>query len=178
MAEPIKQIKRIELSEEEIREQELRELEDTLLNNKDAIMESMNIIHNMHEKGVLNLLSGLFGQGDKVLNTLVQSADKPEATNTIKNLLLLLGTAGLIDVKQLEPLLLRFGAGIERVAEEEDKDSKTGILDLFRAMKDPEINRSLTILMTFLKGMGQDSENLQKDMQPEEEQKEPGKTRN
>ena len=31
-------------------------------------------------------------------------------------------------------------------------------LDLLRTLKDPEVNRSLTILITFLKGMGKDTD--------------------
>ncbi|HEY4551660.1 MAG TPA: DUF1641 domain-containing protein [Bacillaceae bacterium] len=163
MAKAIKKIEPITLSPEEMKQQELAELGDALLKHKDAVLETLNVIGAMHERGILELLSGLFGQGEKVLHILVKAADKPENMNTIKNLLLMMGTMGMINVKQLEPLLLKLNSGIARVAETRDNDEeKTGFLDLARALKDKEINRSVTLLLNFLKGMGEETEHLEK----------------
>ena len=159
MAKAIKQIKRIEVSEEEKRANDLKEIEDALIENKDALLETLNVVGGMKERGILTLLNGLFGEGDRVLKVLVDLLNVPENTTALKNLMLLFGAAGKINVQDLEPLLLKVNAGIENVAEHSEGTEKTGYLDLLRALKDPEINRSLTILMTFLKGMGKDTEN-------------------
>ena len=159
MAKAIKQIKRIEVSEEEKRANDLKEIEDALIENKDALLETLNVVGGMKERGILNLLNGLFGEGDRVLKVIVDLLNVPENTTALKNLMLLFGAAGKINVQDLEPLLLKVNAGIENVAEHSEGMEKTGYLDLLRALKDPEINRSLTILMTFLKGMGKDTEN-------------------
>jgi uncharacterized protein YjgD (DUF1641 family) len=159
MAKAIKQIKRIEISEEEKRANDLKEIEDALIENKDALLETLNVVGGMKERGILTLLNGLFGEGDRVLKVLVDLLNVPENTTALKNLMLLFGAAGKINVQDLEPLLLKVNAGIENVAEHSEGTEKTGYLDLLRALKDPEINRSLTILMTFLKGMGKDTEN-------------------
>jgi uncharacterized protein YjgD (DUF1641 family) len=165
MAKAIKKVQRLNLSEEQQRTKDLREVEDALISNKKAILETMDIMNHMQDKGVLALLNGLFGQGDKVLDIAVKAMDKPENTNTMKNLLLLLGTLGLINVKQLEPFLLKVNSGIARVAEYKDTDERTGYFDLVRSLKDPEINKAITILMQFLKGMGQDVEAYEKTTQ-------------
>lgn len=180
MAEPINRINRLEISEEEKRRMELEEIEDALLENKEAIMQTMKLMKNMNDRGAIEMASALFGQGDKVMHTLVETLDKPESTNSIKNVLLLMGTAGLINVKQLEPLLIRLDAGIAQVAEaEESADKKTGVIDLFKALRDPEINRSITLLLSFLRGMGGTTGELREEMQPEgEEEQAHGKTRN
>ncbi|QHA93428.1 DUF1641 domain-containing protein [Bacillus sp. N1-1] len=159
MAKAIKQIKRIEISEEEKRANDLKEIEDALIENKDALLETLNVVGGMKERGILTLLNGLFGEGDRVLKVLVDLLNVPENTTALKNLMLLFGAAGKINVQDLEPILLKVNAGIENVAEHSEGTEKTGYLDLLRALKDPEINRSLTILMTFLKGMGKDTEN-------------------
>ncbi|TLS36870.1 DUF1641 domain-containing protein [Pseudalkalibacillus caeni] len=162
MAKAIKKIHKLELTEEEKKKKDLEEVEDALVKNKEAILESLEVINHMHERGITSLLNGMFGQGDKVLDIMVKAADKPENTNTIKNLLLMLGTLGMINVKQLEPILLKVDAGIANMSKEPDTDEKTGYFDLVRSLKDPEINRAITLILSFLKGMGQETTPMQK----------------
>jgi uncharacterized protein YjgD (DUF1641 family) len=97
--------------------------------------------------------------------------DKPENTNTLKNLLLLSGSLGMINVKQLEPFLLKLNSGVARVAEYKDTEEKTGYFDILRSLKDPEINKSITILLQFLKGMGQDTQHYEKTNQETHKQR-------
>ncbi|WP_377887662.1 DUF1641 domain-containing protein [Alkalihalobacillus sp. R86527] len=154
MAKAIKSIKKIELTEEEKRAQDLKEIEDALIDNKEALLETLDVVGHMKERGVISLLNGMFGEGDRVLKVLVDLLSTPENTMAIKNLMLLVGALGRINVKELEPLIERLNNGIENVSENEEIEHKTGYLDLIKALKDPEINRSLSILLLFLKGMG------------------------
>jgi uncharacterized protein YjgD (DUF1641 family) len=171
MAKAITKIQHIELSEEQRRKMDLEEIETALLDNKEAILQSLDIVRHMNDRGVLSLLSGLFSEGDKVLNVLVKAADKPEATNTLKNLLLMVGVLGTINVQQLEPLLLKLNSGIARVAEYKDnEDEKLGYFDIVRSLKDPEINNALSLLFEFLKGMGEDTSGLERTTQLPEDQ--------
>lgn len=171
MAKAITKIQHIELSEEQRRRMDLEEIETALLDNKEAILKSLDIVRHMNDRGVLSLLSGLFSEGDKVLNVLVKAADKPEATNTLKNLLLMVGVLGTINVQQLEPLLLKLNSGIARVAEYKDnEDEKLGYFDIVRSLKDPEINNALSLLFEFLKGMGEDTSGLERTTQLPEDQ--------
>ncbi|WP_270180149.1 DUF1641 domain-containing protein [Alkalihalobacillus sp. CinArs1] len=156
MAKAIKSIKKIELTEDEKRAIDLKEIEDALIDNKEALLETLEVVGHMKDRGVISLLNGMFGEGDRVLKVLVDLLSTPENTMAIKNLMLLVGALGRINVKELEPLIDRLNNGIENVADNEDNDHKTGYLDLFKALKDPEINRSLSMLLLFLKGMGDD----------------------
>ena len=125
MAKAIKQIRRIELSEEEKRANDLKEIEDALIDNKEALLETLNVVGGMKERGILTLLNGLFGEGDRVLKVIVDLLNVPENTTALKNLMLLFGAAGKINVEDLEPLLLKVNAGIENVAEHSEDDKKT-----------------------------------------------------
>lgn len=167
MANATTKITKLELSEEDKRKRDLREVEDALVSNKTAILESLKLMQHMQDRGILPLLNGLLGQGDKVLHVLVKAMDKPENTNTLKNMLLMLGVLGTINVQQLEPLLIKLNKGVERVAEAKDTNKKTGYLDMVRALKDPEINRALTLMLTFLKGVGEETEHMEKNKQQE-----------
>jgi uncharacterized protein YjgD (DUF1641 family) len=167
MAKAVKTIKRIELTEEEIHRREVQEIEDALINHKDALLEVLQIVQHMQDKGILAMLRGLFGQGEAVLDVLVKKMNHPETTNFIKNILLMAGTLGTIDVKQLEPVILKVNSGIAMLADKRDENEKeqTGYFDLIRSIKDPDVNRSITMLLTFLKGMGQDTAHNERNTQ-------------
>lgn len=170
MAKAIKQIERIQISEEDQRNRDLREVEDALVRNKEAILESLGVIQHMHDRGLISLMSGLFAEGDKILKILVKKADTKETANTLKNMLLMVGVLGTLNVKQLEPILLKVNAGVARVAEKKDDDETIGYFDIFRSLKDPEINRSIALIFEFLKGMGTDTSKLERTTQLPEHQ--------
>ncbi|MED1201649.1 DUF1641 domain-containing protein [Heyndrickxia acidicola] len=175
MAKAVKTIKRIELTEEEIRKNEIKQIEDALLSHKDAVLEVLQIVQHMQDKGILAILRGLFGQGEQVLDVIVKKMNHPETTNFIKNILLMAGTLGTVDVKQLEPVILKVNSGIARLAEkrneDENRNEQTGYFDLIRSIKDPDVNRSITMLLTFLKGMGQDTAHNERNTQEPHRQK-------
>ncbi|WP_100398917.1 DUF1641 domain-containing protein [Bacillus sp. FJAT-44742] len=162
MAKPIKAIKPMELSPEEKKQQDLEEIQDALVENKDSILETIKLFNNLHTSGATSMVNGLLSEGDKVLDIIVKEASKPENTNTLKNLLLMIGTLGTINVKELEPILLKVNTGIERVAHHSDSEAKTSTMSLLKAMRDPEINRAVTLMLTFLRGMGEETESMER----------------
>ncbi|RSL30186.1 DUF1641 domain-containing protein [Salibacterium salarium] len=171
MGKAIETIKKMETNEEEERSRDLREIEDTLIENKEVILQTIDILHHAHEKGLLSLLNGTLSEGDQVLHVLVEAINKPENTNTIRNMLLMMGTLGMIDFKQLEPILLKVNAGMSRVAENSETEQKTGYLDLAKSLKDPEVNRAITLILNFLKGMGQETDEEKEDREESSDQK-------
>ncbi|MGD6819038.1 DUF1641 domain-containing protein [Metabacillus sp. 113a] len=171
MANAINKIKKLELSEEEKRKKELMEMQEALVDNKSAILESLKLMRHMEDKGILPLLNGLVGQGDKVLNVFVKATDKEENTNALRNLLLMVGMLGTINVKELEPILLKMNRGIERVAEQKDTDKKTGLFELLKSLRDPEVNRAITLMLTFLKGVGEETGHKEKNTGQESDER-------
>jgi uncharacterized protein YjgD (DUF1641 family) len=170
MAKATKQIQRIELSEEEKRKQDLQQIEDSLLKNKQALLDTLDLVKHMHDRGIISFLSGLFAEGDKVLQILIKKTDSKETANTVKNLLLMVGVLGTLNVKQLEPILLKLNAGIARVSEGKDNYDQIGYFDIVKSLKDPEINRSIVFFFEFLKGMGSETSHLERTTQLPEHQ--------
>ncbi|MET1179038.1 DUF1641 domain-containing protein [Peribacillus simplex] len=171
MAKATKVINRITLSDEERRRIELEDIERTLLENKEVIKETFEVMKGMQDRGILSMVNSLLKEGDKVLNILVKTADTPETANTLKNLLLILGTLGSLNVQQLEPLILKVNSGIARVAEAGKTPDKPSYLALMRSLNDQEVKQAMTFLMTFLKGMGEDTSGLERTTQlPENQQ--------
>ena len=170
MAKATKVINRISISDEERRRIELEDIERTLLENKEVIKETFEVMKGMQNRGILSMVNSLFKEGDKVLNILVKTADTPETANTLKNLLLILGTLGTLNVQQLEPLILKVNSGIARVAEADKTPEKPSYLALLRSLNDQEVKQAMTFLMTFLKGMGEDTSDLERTTQLPENQ--------
>lgn len=170
MAKAIKNVVKLELTEEEKRAQDLREIETALLDNKDAILETIDLLKQMNNRGVLTMATSLFAEGDKVLHTIIKALDNPEATNLLKNMLLLVGVLGTINVKQLEPFVVKLNAGVARMSENKEQDKPISYLGFAKTLKDPEVNRAVGLLLDFLRGMGQDTEDLERNTQPPEEQ--------
>ncbi|AZV59724.1 DUF1641 domain-containing protein [Peribacillus frigoritolerans] len=170
MAKATKVINRISISDEEKRRIELEDIERTLLENKEVIKETFEVMKGMQDRGILSMVNSLLKEGDKVLNILVKTADTPETANTLKNLLLILGTLGTLNVQQLEPLILKINSGIARVAEADKTPEKPSYLALLRSLNDQEVKQAMTFLMTFIKGMGGDTSDLERTTQLPENQ--------
>ncbi|OKL36321.1 hypothetical protein BLL40_10505 [Domibacillus mangrovi] len=169
MAKPITNIQRIELTEEEKRRQDLLEIEQMLAENKEVIKEFFSIVNKMSDRNMLNIVNSLFGQGDRVLDIVVKAADKPETANTIKNLLLMLGMLGTLNVQQLEPVMLKVNNGIARMAQA-DKEEDDGYVSMVRSLAKPEVKRAIHLLLAFLKGMGENKKELERTTQLPEDQ--------
>lgn len=170
MAKATKVIQRIEITPEEQERRDRAEIDKALVENKDAIIASLKIAGQLKERGILDMLSALLSQGDKVLDILVKTADTPETSNMLKNLLLLGGTLGVLNVSQLEPFILKINSGIARVAEHKDSEERTSYFEAAKSLRDPEINRAVTLLLTFLKGMGEDTKSMERNTQTPHDQ--------
>ncbi|WP_227396375.1 DUF1641 domain-containing protein [Jeotgalibacillus aurantiacus] len=154
MAKATKVIHRMEVSPEEKRRRDLEEIETRLLDNKDAVHELFDVLEQLQKREILQTLKSLFAKGDEVMDILVKTADSKETANSIKNLLLLLGTLGTLNVQQLEPLILKVNAGIARVAELDEKKEQQGYVTLLKSLNDPEVKRAMAVGAAFLKGLG------------------------
>ena len=69
MARAIKRIQKIEITEEDQRKRDMKEIEDALVENKEAILEMLHMIGHMNERGVLPLLRGLLAKEIKFLTS-------------------------------------------------------------------------------------------------------------
>ncbi|WP_255259787.1 DUF1641 domain-containing protein [Lentibacillus sp. CBA3610] len=81
--------------------------------------------------------------------------NKRSIPTTLENLPRLLLLIGELNVKDLEQFAARLNHGVKEAAAAETSD-KTSYMDLIKALKDPEINRSVTMLLQLLRGMGKE----------------------
>jgi uncharacterized protein YjgD (DUF1641 family) len=67
----------------------------------EAILAAYEVLQGLHDQGVLEVMRGTLGGGEKILEQVVAVASGPEAIRASRNLLLLVRTLG-----ELEPALL------------------------------------------------------------------------
>jgi hypothetical protein len=101
MAQPIP----FESPKRDFREQLRIRLEQAPDDHAEAILAGYEVLQGLHDKGVLELLRGVIGGGDRILEIAVEAAKTPEAIRGIRSLIILLKLAGSIDPDQLQAIL-------------------------------------------------------------------------
>jgi hypothetical protein len=86
--------------------EELRvRLEQAPADHAEAILAGYEVLQGLHDRGVLELLRGVLGGGDRILEIAVEAAKTPAAIRGIRNLIIMLKLAGSIDPDQLHAAL-------------------------------------------------------------------------
>lgn len=155
MANPITTIKRMQVPEEEIKQQNLTDVLDAVSKNKEAILKGIDLLTEVHDSGALDMLYALVRQKDEALKNIVEQANEPTYASILENLSDLLLLAGDLPVDDLAHFLGKFNQGFQEARLSQNKID-TSLMDLLKAMKDPEVNRSVSMLLGFLRGMGKE----------------------
>src|SRR5437773_6606971 len=85
MSQPI----RLEFPPRDARAELHTRLQNAPLQHAEALLSGYELLQRLHDRGVLDLLRGALGSGDKVLSILVDAAKTPEAIIATRNLLIL-----------------------------------------------------------------------------------------
>ena len=118
MAKPITVIHRTERTEEEQREQDLQEILHALTDNKDAILDTVELMSYVQETELINIVKAMIGEREEVLHNIVTFVDGSDMTRSIKNMLLLFNTIGQLNVEEMEPIIGKLNGAISEVAKQ------------------------------------------------------------
>lgn len=153
MANPIRNIKRMEVTEEEEQEQNLSEVIQAISKNKESVLKGIDLLTTISDAGALDMINALIKKREVALENLITELNKERYAGSIENLSKLFLLIGSINIEDIEQLTTKMNKGLQD-AQEISKEEKTSYLDIIRALKDPEINRSVTMLLQFLRVMG------------------------
>ncbi|MFS0787842.1 DUF1641 domain-containing protein [Shouchella sp. 1P09AA] len=156
MAKAVTSIKRMPVDPETQRQNDLHELENALLENKDAITDVLALLNKFHDTEAFNIAHSLMDQKNPLLNQLVKTLDDPHITQALKNLLVLVQSLGSIKLADLEPMLFKINSALHQVADYEHNTNQSSAGYLFKSMKDPKTLEGVNTLIALLKGMGED----------------------
>ncbi|OIX99545.1 hypothetical protein BFN02_00045 [Staphylococcus equorum] len=152
MAERITNIKRMQKTEAEIKEENLAEVTDAIVANKDSILKAINIISTLDDAKLLDAMSGAIKSRGVIANKFSVELNKEQYSGLISNMASLVFLLGDLDVNDLSAMLNKVNKGL-RVANQANPNQKTSITGLMGMLKDDEMNRSLTYMMNMLRGM-------------------------
>ena len=116
----------------------------------DAVESAYEVLQLLHDRGVLNLLRGLLGAGDRVVDTLVEAVDAPESIRAIRNVLLLTQFFSNIPPEVLNNLVQAATEGAQR----EKSHKAPGLLELFRKLRHEDTRHALAVTLDLLASVG------------------------
>ena len=97
MARPIP----LHLAPRDSRDELNSRLQQAPLDHAEAVLAAYEVLQSLHDRGVLELMRGALGGGEKILEQVVAVASGPESIRATRNLLLLVTALG-----EIEPALL------------------------------------------------------------------------
>ena len=155
MAKPIKIIQKTELTEEQKKMHSLENLLSGVAQNKDSLLETLNLIQELHDSGIMDALGSLLKAKEKAAKIAVGQLTRQPVTNMINNAMAAGGILTELDPETTNKLAKSLTAGLKKAEQGLKADSKLGLFDLMKVLKDPDINRALGFGFNLLKGMGE-----------------------
>ena len=156
MAMPIRTIKRIELTAEQKKEQTLDSLLTEVVQTKDSLVETLDLLQELHNSGILDAINSLVKTKEEVAKIAVGQMTREPVTNMINNAMAAGGVLTQMDPEMTKKLMGSVAKGLERAEQGLQSNSTTGMLDIMKALKDPDMNRAITFGMNLLKGIGEE----------------------
>ncbi|MBU8908680.1 DUF1641 domain-containing protein [Desertibacillus haloalkaliphilus] len=156
MAKQITQIEKQTPSEVEERAEAIKKLVDMTADNHESLMTFMEIIEELHEAGILDMVKGLLRTRDKVGALAVEQMNQPTMHRVIRNGTSAFQFLGRMDPDQLEQMLNGVSQGLDKTADRTGRQEPIGLWGMVKQMRDPDVNASMTTLLGFLQGMGQE----------------------
>ena len=116
----------------------------------EAIASALDLLQLLHDRGVLDLLRGLVGAGDQVVDILTTALNTPEAIRGIRNFLLLTKFFATIPPEVLSGLVQTATDGAAR----EKSNGAPGLLQLVKRMNSEDSRHAMAVMLDLLEGVG------------------------
>ena len=155
MGERIRVIKRMEEPKEYKIEKDMKILQERLSDKKIAIEKGIDILDALEKAEALDAVHAAIVQRKVITGNIVTELNKEQYEGILDNIGNVLFMFGYLDLEEASVFVKKINNGM-RVANRANSNNKTSVKDLLGALKDPEINSSITMLLNFLKGMSRE----------------------
>ena len=146
MAQPIP----MQLPSRDPREELYSRLEKAPKEHAEAVLAAYEVLQGLHDRGVLELLRGVFGSGDTALQTLVAATKKPETIRAIRNLVILAKLLGTIEPESLAPLANSFPEAMAKT----ERAEPPGVGGLLARFRRKDVRRGVLFINNLLEALG------------------------
>lgn len=155
MGERIRVIKRMEEPKEYKIEKDMKVLQERLSDKQIAIEKGIDILDALEKAEALDAVHAAIVQRKVITGNIVTELNKEQYEGILDNIGNILFMFGDLDLEEASVFVKKINNGM-RVANRANSNNKTSVKDLLGALKDPEINSSITMLLNFLKGMSRE----------------------
>jgi len=118
----------------------------------EAILDALEVLQLMHDKGVLELMRGMLGGGDKIIEQAVAVASDPGAVRASRNALLLVKALGQLEPELLSDLTTSIAPALNQANRDESRPP--GLVKLLRTFWNPDFRRGLAAFNDLLEMFG------------------------
>jgi len=149
MAKPIA----LELPKRDPREELRSRVEKAPDQHAEALLASFEVLQALYDQGVLELLRGVLGGANKILEIVVDASKTPEAIRGIRNLVIMTKILGSMDPE----LLKKFAEATPDVLVGAAKAQATqppGLLETLRILRSKNLRRGLAVANNLLEALG------------------------
>jgi uncharacterized protein YjgD (DUF1641 family) len=119
----------------------------------EALLASLDVLQALHDQGVLELLRGVLGGGNKILEIVVDASKTPEAIRGIRNLLIMTKILGSMDPE----LLKKFAEATPDVllgAARAQQTKPPGFWETWHILRSKNLRRGLAAANNLLEALG------------------------
>jgi uncharacterized protein YjgD (DUF1641 family) len=131
-------------------EETQRRLDAAPLEHAEAILNAYRTLQTLHDTDALDLIRGLLGAGDEVLNQVVSVVTAPQSTRAIRNLLVLANLLGTIDPDALH----RVANTVTPILTEQQPAEPPSLFAITRRLFSRDSRRALATGAAVLEGIG------------------------
>ncbi|SDG77088.1 Uncharacterized conserved protein YjgD, DUF1641 family [Planococcus glaciei] len=158
MATPITRIKKKQFTPEELKLQRLFELETQVAKQQQSLKKVLEITGELDKAGILDAVNAMVKAREDLMDITVQQATREPVTTLINNLMNAAGALTAIDPATTAKLSASVQSGLQNAEAGQSDRRKLSMFGLYKALRDPDINRSIRYGLHFLKGMGKELE--------------------
>ncbi len=148
MARPIP----LELPARDPREELRKRLEQAPVKHAEALLDSYELLQQLHDHGVFELLRGALGASDKLIETAVDAAKSDESIRAIRNAMILGKVLGAINPDVLQ--CVATAASDTLGCYEKPVIEPPGLFSLLNQFRHKELRRSIALINRFLEKLG------------------------
>ncbi|MRG85250.1 DUF1641 domain-containing protein [Salinibacillus xinjiangensis] len=154
MAKAITQIEKKQKNLQEERAEDLSAIVNQIADNREVIQDTLVILQELHEAGMIDMLKGFLRTREKVGTIAIEQLNQPGMHNIIKNGMNTIGLLANMNPDQLKAIFGGLNQGLEKAAKSTESQEQLGMWGLMKSMKNPSVKTSLNTMVSFLEGMG------------------------
>ncbi|MCP1122308.1 MULTISPECIES: DUF1641 domain-containing protein [Bacillus] len=155
MAKEITMIQKTVLTEEQTKQQLSKELLQQVEENQEAIEETIQLLAQLQKAGLLDAAVSLLEAKEDVSKIAIEQLNREPVKNALNNIMGAGEALSSVDPEVTKQVTSSLVTGLQYATDELKKGQKTSVMDFFKVLRDPDINRAITFGFNFLKAFGQ-----------------------